>query len=220
MEKGSRSMTKKHLYRTVIFDLDGTLIDSKKDIAISVNRTLEALGFPQKRAEEIYDLIGEGVYRLIAGALGDHDEKVNVGIEIFRSDYQRHLLDHTVCYPGIYEVLDQLSDKFLSIITNKPKEFTIPILNRLGLVHHFDLIISGDDGWPKKPAPDSIYEVMNRSKKLPSETINIGDHFTDILAGKNAGILTCWASYGFGKKRDLVPDMIIQEPLDLLGLIK
>ena len=129
-------MTKKHSCKTVIFDLDGTLIDSKKDIALSVNRTLAVLGLPQKKVEDIYELIGEGVYRLIAGALSDHDEQVDAGIEIFRADYQEHLLDHTVCYPGIYEVLDQLNNKFLSIITNKPKEFTIPILNRLELFHY------------------------------------------------------------------------------------
>jgi len=210
----------KNFYKAVIFDLDGTLIDSKKDIALSVNRTLEALGLSQKRIEEIYSLIGEGVYRLIVQALEGYDKKVDSGIAIFRADYQQHLLDYTACYPGIYEVLDQLNDKFLAIITNKPKEFTIPILEKLELIHCFDLIISGDDGWPQKPAPDSIHEVMKRSTASESETIHIGDHFTDILAGKNAGIKTCWASYGFGQKRDLIPDMTIHTPLDLLALIK
>jgi phosphoglycolate phosphatase len=206
----------KLMIQTIIFDLDGTLVDSKKDIAHSVNQTLIRFKFSPKKLEEIYSLIGEGVYRLISQALEGHEEKVETGVDIFRAYYREHLLDTTICYPGIYEVLDQLEDKFLAVITNKPKEFTIPILEGLGLIHRFGYIISGDEIWPKKPAPDSIYEVMKKSNSSALETINIGDHYTDILAGKNAGILTCWASYGFGQKRDLIPDMTINKPLDLL----
>jgi phosphoglycolate phosphatase len=213
-------MIKELMIRTIIFDLDGTLVDSKNDIAHSVNRTLVRFNLPVKKLEEIYTMIGEGVYRLISQALTGHEEKVELGVETFRAYYRENLLDTTVCYPGIYEVLDRIGDRFLAVITNKPKEFTIPILNGLGLLHRFDLIISGDEKWPKKPVPDSIYEVMKRSSSSGSETLSIGDHYTDILAGKNAGILTCWASYGFGQKRDLVPDLTINKPLDILECVK
>jgi phosphoglycolate phosphatase len=208
------------MIRTIIFDLDGTLVDSKKDIAHSVNRTLIRFNLPEKKLEEIYTMIGEGIYKLILQALTGHEEKVESGVEVFRAYYRKNLLDTTVCYPGIYEVLDQIEDRFLAVITNKPKEFTIPILKGLELLDRFDLIISGDEMWPKKPSPDSIYEVMKRSASSGPETLNIGDHYTDILAGKNADIVTCWASYGFGQRRNLVPDLTISKPMDLIEYVK
>jgi len=208
------------MIKTLIFDLDGTLIDSKEDIAHSVNRTLDALGLPTRKLEVIYSMIGEGVYRLISQALEGHEERVKAGIRIFRTDYKKHLLDTTACYQGIEAVMDCFKGRFLAIVTNKPREFTIPILEGLGIRNRFNLIISGDDGWPKKPAPDAICEIMKESAVSGSEAIHIGDHYTDILAGKNAGTFTCWAAYGFGQRRDLIPDLTINSPLDLLTMIK
>jgi phosphoglycolate phosphatase len=208
------------MIRTLIFDLDGTLVDSKRDIADSVNRTLIGLDLPPREVETIYGLIGEGVYRLIAQAMEGHQEEVESGVAIFRADYRRHLLDTTTCYPGIHELLDRLRDRFLAVVTNKSREFTIPILEGLGLLDRFEYIISGDEEWPKKPAPDALIEIMSRSSSAQGETITIGDNYTDILAGKNAGVATCWASYGFGQKRELIPDFTIREPLDLLEIVK
>ncbi|MGA1796216.1 MAG: HAD family hydrolase [bacterium] len=208
------------MIQTLIFDLDGTLVDSKKDIADSVNRTLISLDLPPKELETIYRLIGEGVYRLIAQAMEGHTEEVEAGVAIFKADYRRHLLDTTTCYGGVPELLDRLRGRFLAVVTNKSREFTIPILEGLGLLDRFDCIIAGDDEWPKKPAPDAMFEVMKRSSSKQEGTMTIGDNYTDILAGKNAGIATCWASYGFGRRQELIPDFTIREPLELLEIVQ
>jgi phosphoglycolate phosphatase len=205
----------------MIFDLDGTLIESKWDIAVAVNRTLRELGLPVRQDEEIFGFVGDGIKRLLRLAVGEENEaRYEDALRVFRGHYLSCCLDRTRFYPGIERVLSHFADKHKAVATNKSLEYTTKILNALG-PHHFAYVVGGDNGYGLKPEPGMLLRIME-SLKVPKErTVLIGDSTNDIKGGHNAGIKVCAVGYGMGNREKMAacgPDWFIERPEELIEI--
>jgi phosphoglycolate phosphatase len=205
----------------LIFDLDGTLIESKWDIADSVNRTLRDLDLPERTQEEIFGFVGDGVKRLLRLAVGeDNEEKYDQALRVFRRHYLQHCLDRTQFYPGIEKVLTHFGHKQKAVATNKSIEYTNVILNGLG-PQHFSFVVGGDNGFGLKPDPGMLLHVMDKLGVSTERTVLIGDSTNDINGGHNAGIRVCAVGYGMGNREKMAacrPDWFIERPEDLMEI--
>ena len=186
--------------RLVVFDLDGTLVDSKVDLANSVNYALGAFGFSPLSYETIYSYVGSGASTLIQRSLGTNGRAILPRVlETFLAHYREHLLDTTVPYPGVRESLEAHSGKFeMAILTNKPVDMTRTILLGLSLSRHFVDVRGGDSFGNKKPHPEGLLQILKDRGALPAESLMVGDSANDILAGQGAGVVTCGVTYGIG----------------------
>jgi phosphoglycolate phosphatase len=206
----------------LIFDLDGTLADTKDDIATSVNLTLDELGLPEKSPAEIYTFVGSGVRKLIQQAVGEEEgERFREAMRVFRRHYMAHLLDTTKLYPGMDDVLDHYRSKKKAVVTNKPQLYTDPIASGLKMMKRFDLILGGDNGLPLKPDPAMILTVLEKLSADPKRTVMIGDGLHDIHASRAAGIAVCAVGYGLGDPEELRragPDFFCETVEDLKRL--
>ena len=195
--------------RLFLFDLDGTLIDSREDIARAVNATLIRMGYPALSNDDVLRFVGDGIDVLMrralrAGAELEPDgDQVDLGVRLMLQEYEVHLFEHTRLYPGVRETLDTLRRANLGLITNKLEALSWRILQGFGLADHFSVVLGSDSLPRRKPDPAPILEAMARSGALPAETVMIGDSRTDILAGKGAGVVTCGASWGFRSRAEL-----------------
>lgn len=205
----------------LIFDLDGTLIESKWDIAHSVNHTLVALGLPARPIEEIFGFVGDGVKRLLRLAVGEgNQERFEEALKVFRGHYVEHCLDRTTFYPGIEPMLQHFSDKPKAIATNKSIEYTRVIVNGLG-PKHFTYMVGGDNGFGLKPEPGMLLHIMTQLNVSKERTVLIGDSTNDINGGHNAGIRVCAVGYGMGNRERMEacqPDWFIEQPEQLTEL--
>jgi len=207
----------------IIFDLDGTLIESKWDIATSVNLTLKELQLPERSQEEIFGFVGDGVKRLLRLAVGEENEsRFTEALRVFRGHYLTHCLDRTRFYPGVNAVLAHFEIKAKAIATNKALEYTLKILDGLGR-HHFACVVGGDDGYGLKPEPGMLLKVMEDLKVDKDRTILVGDSTNDINGGHNAGIRVCAVGYGMGNRARMAackPDWFIERPEELMELFE
>jgi len=203
----------------VVFDLDGTLADTKQDLAQSVNAMREHMGLGPLPLEAVTSYVGHGVTILIKRALGDQtpDGEVEKGIAFFLAYYARHLLDNTRAYPGVREALEELGNRKLAILTNKPTSFSREIITGLELAPYFFEIYGGDSFPLKKPHPMGIMSLMNQVSIPAEKTLIVGDSDTDVLTGRNAGVWTCGVTYGFGAQtlEEAVPDLLLDSLRDL-----
>lgn len=207
----------------LIFDLDGTLIESKWDIATAVNLTLDELKLPMRSQEEIFSFVGDGVKRLLRLSVGEENEsRYGEALRVFRGHYLAHCLDRTRFYPGIDGVLSHFSRKIKAIATNKALEYTLRILDGLGR-HHFAHVVGGDDGYGLKPEPGMLLKVMEELKIDKDRTVLIGDSTNDINGGHNAGIRVCAVGYGMGNRAKMAacqPEWFIERPEELTELFE
>ena len=205
----------------LIFDLDGTLIESKWDIAYSVNLTLVELGLPERQQDEIFSFVGDGVKRLLRLAVGEENlDRYEQALKIFRAHYLEHCLDRTVFYPGIEPMLRHFHHKQKAVATNKAIEYTQVILKGLGL-HHFPLVVGGDNGFGLKPEPGMLLHLLEQAGASKERTVLVGDSTNDINGGHNAGIRVCAVGYGMGNRRKMEackPDWFIERPEELMEL--
>ncbi len=185
-------------YDLIIFDLDGTLIDSKIDLVNSVNFTRKQLNLNPLPDEIIFSYIGDGVQKLIQRAVSEARNKsvFSRALNIFLSHYRDHLLDYTMVYPGVLEVLTKLDHKVLGVLTNKPLESTLAILTGLNIKERFCFIYAGNSFRQKKPHPVGINKILNETKIPRHRTLMVGDSYIDMETGQNARVSTCGVTYG------------------------
>jgi phosphoglycolate phosphatase len=205
----------------VIYDLDGTLVDSRGDISDSVNAMLRTLRLPERDEREIWSFVGEGAERLVRRSLGAANEhRFPEGIESWREEYSRRLLHKTRAYPGIEELLEA-PPASRAVLTNKPGDFARQILQGLGFLEKFRGIVGGDEA-PKKPDPAGLLRLCAKLGEDPARTLYIGDHTIDIATGAAAGVPVCSVGWGFGDPETLQkarPAYHCATPRDLLGLL-
>lgn len=207
----------------IIFDLDGTLVNSRQDIVNAVNFTLKGFGLEQKSALEISSYIGKGVEELIRKSLdGRQDVLLDRALSMFEQYYKRHSTDSTCLFPNVKEVLEYFRNKRKVIVTNKKYEFALSTLKALGIHSYFENIIGGDDIGCMKPSSCPLDRTMHKLNMDKEKSIMVGDMDIDVLAGKSAGIITCAVTYGIGKKEDIIkakPDYIIDNLIKLKDII-
>ena len=209
--------------KAIIFDLDGTLIDSVTDLANSVNHTLAEVGLPVHTRDEIKSFVGDGVQKLIKRSLGQtHMDKFTEAFGIFMAHYGLHCTDNTVLYPGVAETLPLLAQEYsLAVLTNKSLKFSVKILEALSVAPYFKEILGGDSLPDKKPDPAGIYHLAEQwGLEAKSEMVMVGDHATDIEVGQKAGCKTIFIEGGIGMKRGLVPDFTLRSFAELPRLLK
>jgi phosphoglycolate phosphatase len=195
----------------VIFDLDGTLVDSSLDIANACNYALAGLGQEAWPVERITKLIGGGSTALVHQVLAGRQELFKDAFRLFSEHYRAHLLDHTRLYEGVREVIVGLSEKRLAVMSNKRQAFCDPIIDGLHIRNAFQLVVGGDTPKQKKPHPDSIHYVCDALRIDPARTVMIGDSPVDVQAGKAAGTLTIGITGGFCSREEILqsnPDWI------------
>lgn len=205
--------------RVLIFDLDGTLIDSKLDLAHSVNAMLEHMGRAPLAHELVYSYVGNGAPMLVRRALGNGvtDAECETGLKHFLAYYREHMLDNTVTYPGVREGLDRLKGKAMAVLTNKPVRFSEEIVSGLGLSSYFKFIYGGNSFERKKPDPMGVEVILRDLAAPPSDAMMVGDSDVDIRTARNAGIWACGVSYGLGTEglRAHPPDIMLDNLAEL-----
>jgi haloacid dehalogenase superfamily, subfamily IA, variant 3 with third motif having DD or ED/haloacid dehalogenase superfamily, subfamily IA, variant 1 with third motif having Dx(3-4)D or Dx(3-4)E len=210
--------------RLLVFDLDGTLVDSKEDIANAVNVALESFDLPPLPNPVIYSYVGDGASALILRALPP--EKADLLPEVldrFLAYYRRHLLDTTRAYPGVVEALRKWAGIYrMAVLTNKGVAMTQEILSGLSLDGYFFEVRGGDSFGTKKPDPEGLLHILREAGVDAQEAIMVGDSRNDVLAGKAAGALTCGVTYGLGASgfADHSPDFTVDRFPDLFFRIR
>jgi phosphoglycolate phosphatase len=210
--------------RAVVFDLDGTLIDSQLDLVLSVNAMLEHMGREPHVHEKICSFIGNGAPTLVRRALGDGatDSDVEKGLAYFLSYYRAHMLDNTDVYPGVREALAQLEKYPMAVLTNKPVHFSRAIIDGLNLSRHFRFVYGGNSFETKKPDPQGAQILLRELQAPPADSMMVGDSDVDIKTARNAGMFACGVTYGFGTESlgAHPPDLILDNLSDLPAHLK
>lgn len=210
--------------RALIFDLDGTLIDSKRDLIHSVNAMLEELGREQLHEGTISGYIGHGAPQLVGRALGESatEAERERAVKFFLGYYEDHKMDSTCAYPGVPEALEQLATFPMAILTNKPVRISRRILEALGLAKYFRAVYGGNSFETKKPDPLGAKAILREFGAAPGEAILIGDSEVDVQTARNAGTLAVAVNYGFGMHdRARHPaDLYLDRLTDLVPLLE
>jgi phosphoglycolate phosphatase len=209
--------------RALIFDLDGTLIDSKLDLIHSVNAMLREMKRQQLAAETISGYIGHGAPQLVARALGvgATEEELRSALRFFLGYYEEHKMDNTSAYPGVADTLAQLSHLPMAVLTNKPARISVRILNSLGLEKYFRAIYGGNSFESKKPDPCGANRILQEFGIVAREALLVGDSEVDVQTARNAGMQTAAVNYGFGvHDRATHPaDIYLDRFADLAGVV-
>ncbi|MBI4341634.1 MAG: HAD-IA family hydrolase [Candidatus Omnitrophica bacterium] len=210
--------------RLIVYDLDGTLVDTLQDITNAANHMLKRLQRPPLAAERVRRFVGRGVAQLVAECLATDDaQRITEGLAIYRAHYREHLVDHSRLYPGARELLEHFRNRAQAVITNKPNPDSRELLRRLGVADYFLDIIGGDGPYPKKPDPAALQSTMERASASADETLLIGDSPIDVETGRRAGVPTVTVSHGLADAAELAaahPDLAVDDFGELLGLAK
>lgn len=212
--------------KLVIFDLDGTLIDSRLDLIHSVNAMLRHLHRPELPGEIVASYVGDGAPMLVRRALGDPDDEkfFKSGLDFFLAYYREHKLDHTRVYAGVPEALRHIQsnglNRKMAVLSNKPVNPSRAIVEALGLADFFVHVYGGNSFETKKPDPLGVNTLLKETATAPGDAMIVGDSSIDVLAGRNAGIATCGVTYGFAPHTlcEAPPDVLVESPHELAEL--
>ncbi len=207
----------------IIFDLDGTLVNTLEDITASVNFTLGRLGRPPIPLETVRGYVGDGLATLLSRALGGHSELLDDAVGIYTVHHSRNLVVRSRLYPGVRETLEHFRSIPLAVISNKTGDFIRPLLEGLGIDGFFRMVIGADGGLPLKPAPDSILHIMAALGVARERTVIVGDGSTDMRAGRAAGVTCCAAAWGFRSEdvlREAGADLVVHSMPELDRLFR
>jgi phosphoglycolate phosphatase len=214
--------------KLLIFDLDGTLIDSRLDLVHSVNATLRHFGRPELPDDMVASYVGDGAPVLVRRALGDprDEDLVKEALEYFLAYYRAHKLDHTHAYDGVKDALAAIRDsrkslpRRMAVLSNKPVNPSRAIVEALGLAEFFVNVYGGNSFPTKKPDPQGARVILREAGTHPKQALMIGDSAVDIVTGCNAGLWTCGVTYGFAPHTlcEATPDVVIDKPQELAEL--
>jgi len=214
--------------RLAVFDLDGTLIDSRRDLADSANEMLAGYGAPPLDDNRIASMVGCGAPTLVKRVMtaAGVDAPVEDALERFLAAYDARLTHYTRPYDGIPGLLDELQSRSvaMALLTNKPLGQSVRILKAFGLSKYFQRVVGGDGPWPRKPEPDGIRFLMHAAAAAQSETVLVGDSTIDLQTSRNAGVRICLARYGFGFADVPVTDLrgdeaLVDTPAEISGVL-
>jgi phosphoglycolate phosphatase len=222
---GRRGVTSALTFRHVVLDLDGTLVDTKDDLAAAVNATLAALGLPAQDPRTLLGYVGNGARVLLERALGEtHGAQIEAGLDVFMPWYREHLLDHAAVYPGLHAVLEGLAEEgaVFSVLTNKPADMSAKILTGLELDGLCPRLIGGDTLPVRKPDPTGLRQLMAASGVAALATLMVGDSAVDVATARNAGVTACAVLWGFNGDavRSAGADVEIAAPRDLVDVCR
>jgi phosphoglycolate phosphatase len=219
-----------HAIRLLIFDLDGTLIDSRLDLIHSINAMLRHFGRPELAGDVIATYVGDGAPTLVRRALGEPAEEpfFKSALDYFLGYYRLHKLDHTTVYEGIPEVLAGLAypsngvHRAMAVLSNKPVNPSRDIVQALGMGEYFVRIYGGNSFVTKKPDPLGAETILHETGVAAHEALMIGDSSIDVLTGRNAGLWTCGVTYGFAPHtlEEVAPDVVVERPGELGELFR
>jgi phosphoglycolate phosphatase len=216
-------LKQKSNFDVIIFDLDGTLIDSRIDLANSVNYARLQFGMSLLPNELIYSYVGDGAAMLIRRAFGREpaETELKQALEIFLAHYKLHLLDNTVLYPGVPEALEGLASVKLAVLTNKPVNPSNMILQGLGVKEKFTVVYGGNSFEQKKPDPVGVLKILENTGVLKERALMVGDSRIDVETGANAQIVTCGVTYGLASDSlaQANPDFLIDDLRNLLKIV-
>lgn len=201
--------------KIIFYDLDGTLVDTRADIANAANHMLETMGRPTLTQREVEKYVGKGLYYLIEGCLQTTEKKVvEKGAKIYRDHYAAHMKDNSPLYPGALETLERFKKSIQAVVTNKPDPFSKDLLNHLKVDQFFVSIIPGNSKYPKKPDPTAVLELLEKHQVAPSDALFVGDGLIDLETGRNASVETVLLSHGFSTEEELAvgkPDYLVPD---------
>jgi phosphoglycolate phosphatase len=216
--------------KLLIFDLDGTLIDSQLDLIHSINAMLRHFGKPELPGQVIAAYVGDGAPMLVRRALGDpeDDKFVQEALSYFLAYYREHKLDTTLAYDGMREALISIGQsrnaqpRRMAVLSNKPVNPSRAIIEGLGLADFFTQIYGGNSFPTKKPDPLGAQKLLEETGCLPNETVIVGDSSNDVLTGRNAGLWTVGVTYGFAPQSlELTPpDVLVDSPQELAEVFR
>lgn len=211
--------------KLVIFDLDGTLVDSVRDLCEAVNATRGEMGMEPLPYDTVASYVGNGAPVLIRRAMGPQasEEKVAEALAYFLSYYRDHMLDHTRAYPGVMETLEQLHGRgvAMAVLTNKPERFSRDMCAGLGMAKYFFQIYGGNSFEQKKPDPIGIHTLARECGAALEQTWMVGDSSTDVLTARNAGVRCVGVSYGISPEslKEAPPDYLLHSMVELPALL-
>jgi len=203
----------------LIFDLDGTLIDSRADLAAGINHMRVQFGLAPLTVETVGGYIGDGVRLLVKRSLQGADVDIDEALKINLEYYLSHLTVHTTLYPGVEEGIRKLAQAGhkLALLTNKQGESSRAIMRHFGLGVFFAAIVGGGDVARLKPEPDGVFQCLETAEVAASNAWMVGDHYTDLAVAKNAGIKSAFVRYGFGEERSYEPSVYFASFPELVG---
>ena len=207
--------------KLIIFDLDGTLIDSLDDLTDATNHMLGQFGMAALTRDHVRLLVGQGARRLVERAMPEaNHNQLDEGVKLFLAFNEIHIADKTITYPGVAETIPHLAEKsVLAVISNKYESHCKKLLSLLGLSRYFSQVMGADSNPCRKPSPEPLLKLMEELSVTAPETVMVGDSSNDIIAGKGAGVLTIGCSYGYGDTVEIADaDYRIKSFPELLGL--
>lgn len=203
----------------LIFDLDGTLVDTRHDLANAVNYALQQTGRQALPLDVVISYVGDGLKKLLERALGNVTEaELEEVRQYFRHYYFEHIADFSRPYAGTSEMLEHFAAKKKAVLTNKPQEFSDKLLERLGICRYFEMVVGGQTNLKLKPEPEGLIKILQHFAVPPTRAMIIGDSENDILAGKAAGSFTGAVTFGFRPLETLLPlrpDIVINNLVEL-----